>query len=345
MSTQDTSLKALNTFSIQANANEIITASTPAELSSAWASANKAKKPFLLLGEGSNVLFLENFAGSIVLNRIKGISIVENATEWRLHVGAGENWHQLVVFTLKHHIPGLENLALIPGCVGSAPIQNIGAYGIELQSVCEYVDLMNLDTGDVIRLTATECQFGYRESIFKHAYREGYAIIAVGFILSKHWQPKLSYGDLTLLDATSVTPQQIFDSVCRMRRSKLPDPMITGNAGSFFKNPIVDATLADELKKHYPTMPYYPQPDGKVKLAAGWLVEKAELKGVCLGGAAVHQLQALVLINQNDATGEDVKSLAKRVRNTVAERFDVYLEPEVRFISAFGEINAIKALS
>src|SRR5471030_1202949 len=345
MSTDDTSLQSLNTFSLAAHAAVITHINNTTQLTDAWKKAQEKQQPFLLLGEGSNVLFLEDFTGSVVLNRIKGIEVTERADEWLLHVGAGENWHQLVCFALEHNIPGLENLALIPGCVGSAPIQNIGAYGIELQSVCEYVDLMNLDTGDVIRLTATECQFGYRESIFKHAYREGYAIIAVGFILSKHWQPKLSYGDLTLLDATSVTPQQIFDSVCRMRRSKLPDPMITGNAGSFFKNPIVDATLADELKKHYPTMPYYPQPDGKVKLAAGWLVEKAELKGVCLGGAAVHQLQALVLINQNDATGEDVKSLAKRVRNTVAERFDVYLEPEVRFISAFGEINAIKALS
>lgn len=345
MSLQDTSLNALNTFSIKANANEIITANSPAELSAAWASAKKENKPFLLLGEGSNVLFLENFAGTIALNRLKGITVVENETEWLLHIGAGENWHQLVVHTLENNIPGLENLALIPGCVGSAPIQNIGAYGIELQSLCNYVDLMNLDTGDVVRLTASECLFGYRESIFKHAYRDGFAIIAVGLILSKDWQPKLTYGDLTKLDSATVTPQQIFDSVCQMRRSKLPDPTITGNAGSFFKNPVVSVAVADELKTRYPTMPYYPQPDGQVKLAAGWLVEQADLKGTSLGGAAVHQLQALVLINKNEATGEDVKALARRVRNTVAERFAVYLEPEVRFISSHGEIDAVEALS
>src|SRR5476649_3089855 len=239
MSIHDTSLKALNTFAIVVDAIEVMTAHSPDELASAWVYSQKAKRPFLLLGEGSNVLFLENFDGIVVLNRIKGIDVSEGTQDWLLHVGAGENWHQLVVFTLEHHIPGLENLALIPGCLGSAPIQNIGAYGIELQSLCEYVDVMNLETRDVTRLPASECQFGYRESVFKHTYRDGYAIIAVGLRLSKNWQPKLTYGDLIKLESTSVTPQQIFDSVCQMRRSKLPDPAVTGNAGSFFKNPIV----------------------------------------------------------------------------------------------------------
>lgn len=345
MSSHDTSLKALNTFAIVADATEIITAHNPDELATAWLAAQKVKRPFLLLGEGSNVLFLEDFAGIVVLNRIKGIEVSERAEDWLLHVGAGENWHQLVIYTLKHKLPGLENLALIPGCVGSAPIQNIGAYGIELQSLCEYVDVMNLETRDVIRLPASECQFGYRESVFKHAYRDGYAIIAVGLRLSKNWQPKLTYGDLTRLEPASVTPQQIFDSVCQMRRSKLPDPMVTGNAGSFFKNPIVNITLAEKLKQQYPTMPYYPQEDGQVKLAAGWLVEHAGLKGFCLGGASVHQQQALVLINKEAATGDDVKALAKHVRNVVAGHFAVWLEPEVRFISSSGETNAVEALS
>jgi len=345
MSSHDTSLKALNTFAIVADATEISTAHNPDELANAWLAAQKAKRPFLLLGEGSNVLFLEDFAGIVVLNRIKGIEVTERAEDWLLHVGAGENWHQLVIYTLKHNLPGLENLALIPGCVGSAPIQNIGAYGIELQSLCEYVDVMNLETRDVIRLPASECQFGYRESVFKHAYRDGYAIIAVGLRLSKNWHPKLTYGDLTRFEPTSVTPQQIFDSVCQMRRSKLPDPTVTGNAGSFFKNPIVNLTLAEKLKQQYPTMPYYPQEDGQVKLAAGWLVEQAGLKGFCLAGASVHQQQALVLINKEGATGDDVKALAKHVRNAVAGHFAVWLEPEVRFISSSGETNAVEALS
>lgn len=345
MSTHDTSLKHLNTFSLEAQAAQIITATRSEHLTHAWHLAQKNHQPLLLLGEGSNVLFLENFAGIVAVNRLKGIEITQNDSEWLLHVGAGENWHQLVCFALDNNIAGLENLALIPGCVGSAPIQNIGAYGIELQSLCDYVDLLNLDSGEVLRLSAIDCLFGYRESIFKHAYREGFAIVAVGLRLAKKWRPKLTYGDLTRLDAATVTPRQIFDSVCAMRRGKLPDPAKTGNAGSFYKNPIVDAKRVNALLAEYPTMPTYSQADGSVKLAAGWLVENAGLKGFSIGGAAVHQQQALVLINQGNATSQDVVALARHVRNRVAETFSVWLEPEVRFISARGEVNAVEALS
>lgn len=345
MSSPVTSLKSLNTFSIEAQASQIITATRSEHLSEAWQLAKQNHQPLLLLGEGSNVLFLENFAGIVAVNRIKGIEITQNDSEWLLHVGAGENWHQLVCHTLENNIGGLENLALIPGCVGSAPIQNIGAYGIELQSLCDYVDVLNLETNEVLRLPAIDCLFGYRESIFKHAYREGYAIVGVGLRLQKQWQPKLTYGDLTRLDPVTVTPRQIFDSVCNMRRSKLPDPAITGNAGSFYKNPIVEAAQVEALLKQYPAMPHYPQHDGKSKLAAGWLVENAGLKGFKIGGAAVHQQQALVLINQDNATSQDLVNLARHVRNKVAETFSVWLEPEVRFISSKGEVNAVEALS
>ncbi len=345
MSTHDTSLKNLNTFSLEAQAAQIIIATSNEDLTQAWHLAKKNNQPLLLLGEGSNILFLENFAGIVAVNRLKGIEITQNDHEWLLHVGAGENWHQLVCYALDNNIAGLENLALIPGCVGSAPIQNIGAYGIELQSLCNYVDLLNLDSGEVLRLSAIDCLFGYRESIFKHAYREGFAIIAVGLRLAKQWQPKLTYGDLTRLEASTVTPRQIFESVCAMRRSKLPDPAKTGNAGSFYKNPIVDAKRVNALLAEYPNMPVYPQADGNVKLAAGWLVENAGLKGFNIGGAAVHQQQALVLINQGNATSQDVVALARHVREKVAEKFAVWLEPEVRFISALGEVNAVEALS
>lgn len=345
MSSHDTSLKNLNTFAIDAQASQIITATRSEHLTEAWHLAQKNHQPLLLLGEGSNVLFLENFAGIVAVNRLKGIDITQTDSEWLLHVGAGENWHQLVCHTLENNIAGLENLALIPGCVGSAPIQNIGAYGIELQSLCNYVDVLNLESGEVMRLSAIDCLFGYRESIFKHSYRDGYAIIAVGLRLQKQWQPKLTYGDLTRMDPTTVTPQQIFESVCAMRRSKLPDPAKTGNAGSFYKNPIVDAKRVNALLAEYPNMPVYPQHDGNVKLAAGWLVENAGLKGFNIGGAAVHQQQALVLINQHNATSADVLALASYVRDTVAEKFSVWLEPEVRFISAQGEVNAVEALS
>lgn len=345
MSTHDRSLKHLNTFSLEAQAAQIITATCSEHLTQAWHLAQKNHQPLLLLGEGSNVLFLENFAGIVAVNRLKGIEITQTDGEWLLHVGAGENWHQLVCFALDNNIAGLENLALIPGCVGSAPIQNIGAYGIELQSLCDYVDLLNLDSGEVLRLLAIDCLFGYRESIFKHAYREGFAIIAVGLRLAKQWQPKLTYGDLTRLDAATVTPRQIFESVCAMRRSKLPDPAKIGNAGSFYKNPIVDAKRVNALLAEYPNMPVYPQADGNVKLAAGWLIENAGLKGFSIGGAAVHQQQALVLVNQDNATSQDVVALARHVRDGVAEKFSVWLEPEVRFVSAQGEVNAVEALS
>lgn len=345
MSIVDVSLQSLNTFSLAAHAAEITYVQNVEQLIGAWTLAQEKQRPFLLLGEGSNVLFLEDFTGSVVLNRIKGIELVEKPDEWQMHVGAGENWHRLVCYALEHNVPGLENLALIPGCVGSAPIQNIGAYGVELQSICSYVDVLDLRTEKVTRLLSDECQFGYRESIFKHAYKDGYAIVAVGLRLKKQWQPKLTYGDLTRLDPETVTPRQIFDSVCAMRQSKLPDPVVTGNAGSFYKNPTVDASLAELISNEYPTMPSYPQPNGQVKLAAGWLVEQAGLKGFCIGGAAVHDKQALVLINKDHASSADVRALAKYVRDAVAAKFGIWLEPEVRFIAAKGEVNAVGALS
>lgn len=260
-------------------------------------------------------------------------------------MGAGENWHELVKYSLEQGMSGLENLALIPGCAGSAPIQNIGAYGIEFQRVCDYVDVLNLRTNEVFRLTADECQFGYRESIFKHSYRDGYAIIAVGLRLDKLWQPVLNYGDLAQLPRETVTPKQVFDSVCHMRKTKLPDPHETGNAGSFFKNPVVTAAVAAQIKAIFPDAPMYPQASGDMKLAAGWLIDRCDLKGFQVGGAAVHQKQALVLINKDHATSADVAMLAQAVRNRVAEKFDVWLEPEVRFISATGEVNAVEVLS
>jgi UDP-N-acetylmuramate dehydrogenase len=345
MSISDTSLKSFNTFSLEVNAAKIVTVDTVDQLVSAWNDAKLACLPVLLLGEGSNVLFLEDFAGVVILNRIKGIVVTDECDCWSVHVGAGENWHHLVRYTLDQQITGLENLAMIPGCVGSAPIQNIGAYGVELQSVCQYVDLLDLNTGIVKRIDSSECQFGYRESIFKHHYRDGYAIVAVGFRLNKKWNPVLTYGDLVKLDRKTVTAQQVFAAVCAMRSSKLPDPRVTGNAGSFFKNPIVEAEKARFIKESYPKAPLFEQPDGSVKLAAGWLIDQCELKGFRIGGAAVHQQQALVLINVGNATSRDIRALARHVRVQVAEKFAIWLEPEVRFISSHGEVNAVEALS
>lgn len=345
MSNSHTSLTEFTTFGINVQAKNIITATSPDALAEAWRGAVERQEPVLILGDGSNVLFLEDFIGTILLNRIKGISVAEDGHSWRLHVGAGENWHELVSYSLEQGMSGLENLALIPGCAGSAPIQNIGAYGIEFQKVCEYVDVLNLRTNESFRLTADECQFGYRESVFKHSYRDGYAIVAVGLRLEKQWHPVLNYGDLAKLSPETVTPKQVFDSVCHMRMTKLPDPKKTGNAGSFFKNPVVSAAVAAQIKSEFPEAPMYPQASGEMKLAAGWLIDRCELKGFQVGGAAVHQHQALVLINLDGATSRDVVELARAVRNRVAQKFGVWLEPEVRFISAVGEVNAVEVLS
>lgn len=339
------SLKPWNTFGIDQSAKEIVCAETEQQLISAWQNATRQQQPVLILGEGSNVLFLEDFDGTVIVNRIKGIKITQHPDAWHLHVGAGENWHHLVQYTLQHGMPGLENLAMIPGCVGSSPIQNIGAYGVELQRVCYYVDCVELATGKSLRLTASECRFGYRDSIFKHEYQDRYAIVAVGLRLPEQWQPVLTYGDLTRLDPATVTPQEVYDSVCHMRTTKLPDPKINGNAGSFFKNPVISSEQAQVFLAAFPGAPHYPQADSTVKLAAGWLIDQCQLKGVQSGGAMVHQQQALVLINTGHARGEDVVDLAHQVRLRVGEKFNVWLEPEVRFIGRAGEINAVEIIA
>lgn len=341
----NSSLQSFNTFGIQAYAKSITVVESVQELVEAWNEAVSNEQPAIILGEGSNVLFLNDFAGSIIVNRIKGIEVTEQDDAWLLHVGAGENWHQLVESTLQQGIPGLENLALIPGCVGSSPIQNIGAYGVEIKQVCQYVDCIDLNSGLALRLDNEQCQFGYRDSIFKQAAYKHYAIVAIGLRLAKKWQPVLTYGSLIQLNPATVTAQQVFDSVCEMRTSKLPDPKVNGNAGSFFKNPVITAQQAQELFAHYPNLPHYPQPDGQMKLAAGWLIDQCQLKGHQIGGAAVHRQQALVLINEDNASSADIVALAHYVRQQVGNKFNVWLEPEVRFIGSKQEVSALETIA
>ncbi|EKT52894.1 UDP-N-acetylmuramate dehydrogenase [Providencia burhodogranariea] len=337
-------LKPFNTFAIEAKAKSVCIAESVKSLYQQWLEAKNHQLPVLILGGGSNVLFIEDFDGVVILNRIKGVEVVETAEYWYINAAAGENWHQFINLLMSKGIYGVENLALIPGYVGSAPIQNIGAYGLELKDICEYVDILSLDTGDVIRVQAKECRFSYRDSIFKHEYQHTHIIVSVGFKLSKQWSPRLTYGDLTQLDPATVTPQQVFNLVCNTRSKKLPDPMIIGNVGSFFKNPIISEEKALRIKQNHSMCPQYPQEDGTVKLAAGWLIEQCGLKGYELGGAAVHTEQALVLINKNQATGRDVVNLARYVSQTVYEHFDIWLEPEVRFIGKHGEINPMDCI-
>ena len=345
MFTPGTSLKACNTLGLEIDAQTLVIANSAEAITTAWQSSQQRNQPFIILGEGSNVLFLENFNGTVVINAIKGIQPEEHEEAWHVHAGAGENWHELVEYTLKKGIPGLENLALIPGMSGSAPIQNIGAYGVEFKDVCHYVDVLHLPSSATKRLYREECGFGSRDSIFKHALKDDYVIVAIGLRLMKAWKPVLSYGDLAKLNPATTTAWDVYHAVCQMRQSKLPDPRVTGNVGSFFKNPLVSAEQLTELLAQWPAIPHYPQPDGEVKLAAGWLIDQCQLKGFSVGGAAVHRQQALVLINQDRATPQEIVALAHTVRQHVGKKFNVWLEPEVRFIGADGERNAVEVIA
>ncbi|MFP3014493.1 MAG: UDP-N-acetylmuramate dehydrogenase [Arsenophonus sp.] len=338
-------LKKYNTFGLNAKAKAIYSASSKEELLALWRDAQVKSCPVLLLGNGSNVLFIDDFDGIVILNLIRALEITESSSEWFIHVGAGNNWHQLVEELIKNEIYGLENMALIPGSVGAAPIQNIGAYGMEFKDVCHYIDILNLNNGKQNRLNVSECQFGYRDSIFKHKYNKNFAVVSVGLKLNKLWKPILSYAGLAFLTDQILTAKNIFNTVCKIRKSKLPDPILLGNTGSFFKNPLISSIDANKIKISYPQCPGYPQLDGKVKIAAGWLIDQCNLKGYQCGGAAVHMDQALVLINKNNATGKDIVNLGRYVSKQVMKKFSITLEPEVCFIGKYGEINAMDAIS
>ncbi len=337
-------LQTFHTFSMPVFAQRIDKITSLADLQASYQNAQEKGQPFLFIGCGSNLLFLEDFQGTVAVNQLKGLTHKEDEDYHYLHIMGGENWHQLVQWTVENQIGGLENLALIPGCVGSAPVQNIGAYGLEFKDVCDYVEVFNLKNAEQFRLSAKECQFAYRESIFKHEYKDDYIVLAVGLKLAKKWQAKLSYGELQKLAPEEQTLTQIFYKICEIRQNKLPDPQVVGNAGSFFKNPVVCAQTFAELKKRYPQIPHYPQENGEIKLAAGWLIDQCGLKGFTLGNAKVHSQQALVLINPGRATGEDIVALARYIYAQVMEKFKVALSPEVRFIGAQGEVDSLALL-
>jgi UDP-N-acetylmuramate dehydrogenase len=295
-------------------------------------------RALLILGGGSNVVFSEDFAGTVIRVETKGISKVEHDDQILLTVEAGENWHQLVQFCLEQGFYGIENLALIPGSVGAAPIQNIGAYGVEFADICHSVEFVDLDAGEMFEISAQDCQFAYRESIFKQQLKNKILITAVTLKLSKQWQPKLSYAPLNSLDLDSVDATRVFDLVCETRSAKLPDPKVLGNVGSFFKNPVVSADKVSDLINKFPNMVHYDLGNGQHKIAAAWLIDNAGLKGECYGGASVHQQQALVIVNINNATGADVCHLALKIIDAVEQRFDVQLDVEPSIIAEFGEV-------
>ena len=329
----DYPLRALNTFGIAASAKAYMQVRSVADLQAMRADSALAAMPRLVLGGGSNLLLTRDFDGLVLHMTGTGIAIDGEDAQCRyVTAQAGENWHSFVQWTLAQGCPGLENLSLIPGTVGASPIQNIGAYGSELAEYVDSVTAFDVSAGEIFTLDAAACGFAYRDSVFKHALKDRAVICSVRFRLPKRWQPNLRYAELaaeiSAQGITEPTPQQVSDAVIAIRRRKLPDPAQIGNAGSFFKNPVVSAAKRDELLAQHPALVSYPQADGSYKLAAGWLIDQCGWKGKSLGAAGVHDRQALVLVNQGGATGAEVLALARKIADDVRQRFGVTLEPE-----------------
>ncbi|WP_175625306.1 MULTISPECIES: UDP-N-acetylmuramate dehydrogenase [Oxalobacteraceae] len=331
------SLRHLNTFGVAASAQAYLPVSDATQLEQVLQDATLAALPRLVLGGGSNILLTRDFPGLVLHMGIKGIEIVgEDESATYVRAAAGENWHQFVLWTLEHGLGGLENLSLIPGSVGAAPIQNIGAYGIEIKDRFHALTLFDFATGEQRVLDKAACRFAYRDSVFKHELRDRAVVLDVTFALPKQWQPNVRYADvaqeLAARSITQPTPQDISAAVIAIRTRKLPDPAVIGNAGSFFKNPVVTPAQRDSLLQRYPQMVNYAQPDGSVKLAAGWLIDQCGWKGRTAGAAGVYENQALVLVNRGGASGTDIAQLAAAIQADVAQRFDVQLEPEPIFL-------------
>lgn len=333
----DVSLKSLNTFGLPAVARTLVRVSSESEVRRLIDDPQLGLAPKLVLGGGSNVVFIRDVEPVVVKMEIMGRRVVEERADcWIVEAGAGENWHDFVAWTLDQGLPGLENMALIPGTVGAAPVQNIGAYGVELADRFESVDNIDFMTGRTLVLGAQTCRFGYRDSIFKRELAGKSVITRVRLRLPKPWIPVLGYLDLErkMAESGNYAPsaRQIFDWVVAIRRAKLPDPAVIGNAGSFFKNPVVTEEQCRDIIGRDPEIVHYPLPDGTVKLAAGWLIDACGWKGKSVGNAGVYEKQALVLVNrggtENPVTGGEVMTLAKAIQTSVYERFGIRLEPE-----------------
>lgn len=331
------SLRTLNTFGIDAKAHAYVQVSSADILHAIRSDAPLAGLPRLVLGGGSNLLLTGDFAGLVLHMCTQGVDVVdEDADAVYVKAAAGENWHRFVQWTLQQGLGGLENLSLIPGSVGAAPIQNIGAYGVELKDRFHALTAFDFETGKTFVLDNAACRFGYRDSVFKHELRDRAVILDVTFALPKRWQPNLQYADvgqeLAARDIDTPTASQISDAIIAIRTRKLPDPAVIGNAGSFFKNPVVSKEQRDALLARHPQLVSYAQADGSFKLAAGWLIDQGGWKGKNLGAAGVYEKQALVLVNRGGATGREVADLAAAIQADVMSKFGVRLEPEPVFI-------------
>jgi UDP-N-acetylmuramate dehydrogenase len=328
------SLKSYNTFGIEALARELVIVQSLDELKKLLPRLRTEK--FMFLGGGSNVLFINDFDGLVVINQIKGLKAESiNGNDADVSAMSGESWHEFVLWTLDQGYYGLENMSLIPGTVGAAPMQNIGAYGVEFKDVCIQVDALELATGALKSFTSAECEFGYRESVFKRALKDQYFIYQVHVKLSRNSPIKASYGNIQdVLKTKGIkhpSHRDISNAVIEIRSSKLPDPSQLGNAGSFFKNPVVLQSQAEALLMKYPNAPHFADGD-RVKVPAGWLIEQCRFKGFRDGNVGSHKDQALVIVNYGGATGQEIFDYSKKIIREVQKKFNFVLEREVNMI-------------
>lgn len=330
---ENISLKPFNTFSIDVNASSFVDIKKESELISVFKEINPEAQQVLILGGGSNMLFTEDFKGIVLKISIPGISYLENGDEVRVTAGAGVVWNDLVGFCVAKGFAGLENLTLIPGTVGASPIQNIGAYGVELKDVFESCTAFEIATGLTKTFTHGDCKFGYRESAFKNELKGKYIITSVTFILTKKATIRTQYGAITSeLEKRNIKQPSIADVssvVAAIRVSKLPDPSTIGNAGSFFKNPVIETAQFEELVARFPEVVHYPAPAGRIKLAAGWLIEQCGFKGKVVGQTGTWKNQALVLVNHGYASGQEVYDFSEQIIHAVYAKFGVSLSREV----------------
>ncbi len=331
------SLRHFNTFGLDSSARFFVEVSSATELTEILVDQVWKHTPKFILGGGSNVLFTRDIDALVIHPAIKGI---EKIKEDDLHVwvkaGAGEIWHDFVMYCVDRNYGGVENLSLIPGTVGAAPMQNIGAYGVEIKDVIHSVEAVSIQTGDVTIFSKEECQFGYRESVFKRDLKDQYIITGATFVLNKKPVLNVGYGDIqkTLqeMNVGDVTIKTVSEAVMHIRRSKLPDPAVIGNAGSFFKNPEIALDLYTDLQSKFPGIPGYPVGNGKIKVPAGWLIEKAGWKGYRQGAIGVHEKQALVLVNYGGGSGNEIKTLSETIQDSVQQKFGIRLNAEVNFL-------------
>lgn len=331
------SLKTYNTFSVDVRTKYFARVTHPDQLRDLITWPQWSKIPKLILGSGSNVLFTQNFPGLIIQNSIKGIRVVAEDEQYIwLSVGAGENWHQFVCYSVNHQYAGIENLSLIPGSVGAAPIQNIGAYGIELKEVFSELKAINLQDGACYSFNKEACQFGYRESVFKTKLKGQFIVTEVILRLNKTPTFSLQYAGLKLMlkEMGIIEPnlQAVSTAICKIRQYKLPDPAKIANAGSFFKNPVITENELIALQKKHPELPFYSAEKDYFKIPAAWLIEQCGWKGYRCGEIGVYTNHALVLVNYGQGSGSEIKELAKKIYLSVQEKFAIHLEPEVNII-------------